>query len=242
MAREATVEIPYVSFKTFLTALDTLRQGVPDPLDRSVFRNQSGSAQAMLLAAFRGLGAIDEDGHPQPILARLVNPDERKVALREAMDETYPEALALDPAASQKQFDDCFYAYGVKGETHKKAKSFFLQAAHMVGIQLSPHIAGPRAASGDDGAPSANGVVVKRRRVRKRIRDGGGDGGDGGTDFSAAPKGSSKTIQLRSGAGVVTLTVSIDPMELEDDERTFVFHLIDKLKKYERGENLVEPS
>jgi hypothetical protein len=34
----------------------------------------------------------------------------------------------------------------------------------------------------------------------------------------------------------MTLTVSIDPMELEDDDRDFVFAMIGALKRYEKGE------
>lgn len=233
MARDTTVEIAYAPFKTFLTALDTLRQGIPDPLDRSVFRNQSGSTQAMLISSMRALGAIDADGHKQPVLDRLVNPDERRTALKEVLEDKYRDVINLGLSASQKQFDDCFYEYGVRGDTHKKAKSFFLQAAQMAGIPLSPHVAGPRGAATEgesNGTPTA-AAAPRRRRARSKKDNGAGGAAP---PSGGSSRGSSKTVQMRTG-GEITMTVSIDPMELEDDDRRFVFDLIDKLKAYEKA-------
>lgn len=169
MPREASIGVAYVPFKTFITALDTLNQGLPDVLDRSVFKNQSGSTQAMLMSTFRALGGIDDEGNTQPILRRLVNPNERKAALKEIVEENYRDVLSLGTNATQKQFDDAFYAYGVSGETHKKAKSFFLQVAEMLGIPLSPHIAQSKASS--SGTRSAAPRKPRKNRKRDIPRD-----------------------------------------------------------------------
>lgn len=232
MARDAAISVAYVPFKTFLTALDTLRHGIPNPIDKSLFRNQSGTTQGMLLSSMRALKVIDENGKPEPILERLVEPSSRNDALREIIQDRYASVLAIGPSASEKQFDDAIAAFGAAGDTKKKAKSFFLQAAAMASLPLSPHIAGARAVSADGEAPPTRSPATRRRRNGAKRRQ---DDVVPDAPTPVVTRGSSKTIQLVSGGGEVTLTVSIDPMELEDDDRDFVFDLIGKLKKYEKN-------
>lgn len=208
MPRVAAVGVAYVPFKTFLRALDTLRQGVPKRVDASVFRDQSFSTQAMIVSSLRAIDAIDVEGRPRPLLRRLVNPPRREAALKDVLEKKYKGALELGPAASEKQLDECFARYGVNGDTRKKAKSFFLQAAAMVGIRPSPHI---------------RGAAPRKRR-----------GASPKPDVGRIANGSSKTVRLATGGGEVTLTVSIDPMELGGPDRAFVFELIDRLKAYEK--------
>jgi hypothetical protein len=43
----------------------------------------------------------------------------------------------------------------------------------------------------------------------------------------------SRTVALRGGAGVVTLSVSTDLLRLSPEDRKFVFELIDQLASYE---------
>lgn len=49
--------------------------------------------------------------------------------------------------------------------------------------------------------------------------------------------GASRAVSLREGAGVVTLTVSVNLWDLEGEDRDFVFGLMDALKRYEKGES-----
>ncbi len=165
MANETPRAVAYVPFKTFITSLDTLRQGVPDPIDRSVFRSQSGSTQGMLLGTYKALGLINEGQHPEPILHRLVDPDQRKAAMREVFDKNYAEVMALGPAATQKQFDDLLGAYGITGDTKKKAKSFFVQAAEMAGVKISPYIAPRGSGNGESGSSGTPRPTRTRRRT-----------------------------------------------------------------------------
>lgn len=208
MPRVATVEIAYVPFKTFLRALDTLRHGIPKRIDTSVFQGHSFSTQAMIVSSLRAIDAIDVEGRPRPLLRRLIDPPRRDAALKEVLEKKYKAALELGPAASEKQFDECFARYGVSGDTRKKAKSFFLQAAAMVGIRPSPHIRG----------------TAPRKRREASLKP----------DVGRITSGGSKTVRLATGGGEVTLTVSIDPMELGAPDRAFVFELIDRLKAYEK--------
>jgi len=50
---------PYLPFKTFLSSLDTLSQGVPPKLDRSCWKNQSGVNQGLIMSAYRFFGLVD---------------------------------------------------------------------------------------------------------------------------------------------------------------------------------------
>ncbi len=239
MAREAEVKIAYVPFKTFLTALDTLRQGIPDPLDRSVFRGQSGSTQSMLISSLKALGCVDDADHPQPVLARLVDGGQRKSALEEVLRDKYQGVLGLGLTATQQQFDNAFREYGVSGDTHKKAKSFFLQAAHMVGLKLSPYVGGARVAGGENTSPPR--APRRRKRTSGPASPGSPDQGSR-PSVGIAAGGSTKSVALKGGAGTVTLTVSINPYELDDADQNFVFGLIKSLKEYEKANTPAPPA
>ncbi|HXN48681.1 MAG TPA: hypothetical protein VN893_18665, partial [Bryobacteraceae bacterium] len=131
--------VPYVPFKTFLTAVDALEAGLPNQLDRSVWPSYSGAIQGQLLGAFRFLGLMDEGNCPTPALADLVS---KRAARRELMrgliERHYRPLVALDlTRTSPRQLDDAMRQYGLSGATHKKALSFFLQAAQFAGMPLS---------------------------------------------------------------------------------------------------------
>lgn len=170
MAREASAEVAYAPWSTFNTALDTLRaHGLPEYLDRSVFHTQSGGTQAVLMATFKAIGALDENNKVQPLMHRLVDPAQRKAALREIADSRYSEVLGLGPAATPQQFDQVFRDYGLSGATHRKAKAFFLKLAEELGIKLSSYIM--RGTTSGNGSPP-----IPTRKVRRIKRNLGGSG------------------------------------------------------------------
>jgi hypothetical protein len=204
----AAYPVPYVPFRTFLTALETLERACPNQLDRSVWPSYSGAIQGQLLGAFRFLGLMDESQCPTPALRELVaRTDNRRALLRRLLEAKYPGLVGLDLArSSPKQLDEALRQYGLNGTTHKKAVSFFLQAAQYAGLPLS---------------------VLLRARTR--------GGGQGKRRPAAAPAESapalSKTIELRSG-GVLTLTAAVDFFSISPEDRTFVFELIDRIQAY----------
>jgi len=224
MAREASAEVAYAPWSTFNTALDTLREhGLPTKLHRSVFKGQSGGTQAVLMASFKALGGINETNEVQPILHRLVDPAQRKAALQEIADTKYQAVLALGPTATMNEFDQVFRDYGLGGATHRKAKVFFLKLAEELGIKLSSYIM-----RGTTSTPTNGTVTPKTRTTRRRKTT---------VDDPTPPpsaKGSTKTIALTSG-GEVTLTVTIDPMQLSDEDQEWVFGLIKQLRAYEKS-------
>ena len=207
---------PYVPFKTFLAALETLERGIPNQLDRSVWPSYSGAIQGQLLGAFRYLGLMDDDYSPTAAVRELAaNRDARRPLLRTLIEKRYQRLIALDlNRTSPRQLEEAMRDYGLSGATHKKAISFFLQAARYAGIPMSPLLkAKTRTAGfGHRRAPATPAPPATP---------------------PAAPM--TKSIRLRTG-GTLTLTASLDLFSLGADDRAFVFDLIDRLQQYERAE------
>ncbi|MDP2728931.1 MAG: hypothetical protein Q8O55_00385 [Dehalococcoidales bacterium] len=132
----------YIAFKTFLSALAKLEQGVPPVIDRYVWSSFSGSLQAQTLSAFKFLGLIDEKGNSQPILQKLIDAkgDAKKTVLRELLEAKYAEAVKLGESnASFQQLQDALRAYGISGGTLEMAVRFFTDACSFTGLRCSPH-------------------------------------------------------------------------------------------------------
>jgi len=217
---------PYVPFKSFITALDYLRQGLPHLLDRSAWPTFSGGLAGQMLAAFRFLHLInDEDYSVTPLLERATDPDRRKEALREAMHAGYQELIDMDLSRSTpKQLADFLSEfYNVTGATQKKAMTFFLHAAKYIELPLSPAItrktrsSGPRkrrngTLSTDNPPPSSD-----RHRPEKP---------------RSVLGGSSRTIALRGG-GKATVSFDVDVWSMTPEDQEFVFGLIKTMNDYE---------
>lgn len=133
---------PYLPFKTFLTALDSLHgHGVPNIIDRSVFRSFSGAAQSQVISSFLFLGLIDENHVPTEVMHRLVTEtDDRKRILKTILEEKFSNLFAADlTRLSPSQFESLFSTevYGVSGDTRKKARTFFFGALDFTGVAYS---------------------------------------------------------------------------------------------------------
>ena len=202
--------VPYVPFRTFLAALETLERGCPNQLDRSVWPSSSGAIQGQLLGAFRFLGLMDEAQCPSAELRELIGKKEsRRPLLRRILEKNYATLVAMDLSrTSPHQLEEAMRQYGLTGATHKKALSFFLQAAQYAGLPLS---------------------VLLRAKIR---------GSGGGPRQRRAPAveavaaiAAGKTVHLKSG-GSVTLTTAVDLFSLSAEDRKFVFELIDRMQEY----------
>jgi hypothetical protein len=78
---------PYLGFQTLQNFLESLGQGIPQRIDRSVMRTLGGTLQKQLLYALHYLGLTSEMGVPQETLRRLVSSDgiERQQVWREIL-------------------------------------------------------------------------------------------------------------------------------------------------------------
>jgi hypothetical protein len=219
-AKKATAA--YAPFKTFFSAIETLEHGLPNQIDRSVFPSLSGVTQSQLLGAFRFLGLINADGRPTADLHKLVEDKEnRKPLMRKVIERSYPKLIALGlDKASPNSVDAELRNYGLQGETHVKAKSFFLQAAKYAEIPLSPYLQKVTRTS----AP---------RKRRPGVKPMGSDIGNPITrSTQVATSGPSKQIMLENGVGL-SLNASADLFNMTSSDRAFVLRLLDELEKYE---------
>ena len=218
----------YVSWLTFLNALTSLAQGLPNQIDRSSFPGLSGGVQSQLFAGLKFLGLITDDGKPTAQLHSLAVPDEsaRKLALKSILEECYADLFALDLAkTTPKQLADCMAdSYNVTGDTKDRAVRFFLQAATYVGIPLSRYLRVP-------GASTPTQQRVRRRVGSAKPKLVSNDEPVAGATTATA--GARRVITLESG-GTLSLIASIDLFQLTPSDRTFVFGLIDAFEKYEK--------
>lgn len=134
---------PYVSFATFLNALEGLAEhGVPAQIDRSVLGKFSGSVQRQLISAFRYLGFTDEKDHPTDKLKDYEKADKekRKALLGIALKDRFPEQVKILPNGTQKLLHDSFDSIQAETSVKKKCITFMLQAAKEAGYQISTHL------------------------------------------------------------------------------------------------------
>lgn len=213
----------YIPFKTFLTAVESLEQGLPPTLDRSVWSSFSGGTQSQTLGAFKFLGLIRENGKVEQILERLVDAkgNERKVVLCEIIELQYADTIQLaENNASFQQLQDYFRRYGVTAGTLERVVRFFLDACEYAGVKHSPLWAKAkktfRRTPKNDEAPS------RAKPAKKKPPK-----GEGEAKFQV------RTVQLRSG-GTISLSLSVDLMALSREDREWLFNIIDQLNEYEK--------
>lgn len=222
-ARKKTA--PYLPFKTFMGSMDVFNHGLPSMLDRTIWKSQSGVTQGLIMNTYRFLGLVDEFGGPTEELMEMIEHQEKRpTILRGLMEATYGKELGWDfgsmtPKLLESLFEDC---YAVTGATKQKAITFFLKAARFANITLSPFLLNQIR----NAAP---------RRKRAKTRDGAYVPKEtpANTPNPANPGAdNSHSVELASG-GTVMLTITANPFRMPQDDREFVFKLIDELRKYE---------
>jgi hypothetical protein len=238
-AKEAAKPLPpYVPYKTFRTFTDSLKQGIPSRIDRSVMNTTSGAIQNQLLAALKYLRLIDDHGTPAAQLKRLVTSEgaERQQVLREVIEASYPffhnDSFSL-AHATPAQFDEKLRATGAGGDTVRKCAAFFLAAAKDAEIPVSSRITS---------APRPRAQRVARSRTAQSTRRTGPQLEPvtqptqqtlPGNEFQ--PTTQSKTVRLPSG-GTVTLTIAVDWLEISEEETAYLLSLRQTLREFPEQE------
>lgn len=140
---------PYLPLKTFTGFLDKLKQGgVPTHIDRSYWGEfLSGSSGSVLISALRFLDLINDEAEPTPELEELaVNVNERSHLVGELLRKYYADIFSevgdLSRATPQKLERAFVTVFKTKlgSSTHRKAITFFVQAAKYASIPVSLHI------------------------------------------------------------------------------------------------------
>jgi hypothetical protein len=143
---------PYVSFKSFISFINSLRDSsLPTQIDRSMMRSMSGAQQSAMISGLRYFRLIDENDRPTALMKQVVeaSDENQKDVLKPALETAYSFLFGdgefdLDRATGQ-QLADKFREQGISGSTVIKSISFFLAAAKAVGIKYSTHIKPPQA-------------------------------------------------------------------------------------------------
>ncbi|HTU51158.1 MAG TPA: hypothetical protein VMF56_11215 [Acidobacteriaceae bacterium] len=228
MAEEQVNNSPaaYLPFKTFITAVEVLEQGLPKKLDRTIWRSQSGIVQSQIMMAFRFFGLVNEEDEPTPALHRLVTaPDKRKEHIGALLHHAYRNIIEHDlTKMTPRMLEDLMNQYNVSGDTRRKAIGFFLRAARFAEVPMHPLL---MSQIRDTGSGS--------RKKRNRSNKSGEAPISGNSTSSESPPAqgaSRKTIALQSG-GSVTLEISANPFLMSTTDRSFVFALIDRLHAYD---------
>jgi len=219
--------VAYVPFKTFLNAIESLEHGLPNVVDRTVWPSYSGVMQSQVLGAFRFLGLINAVGVPTPELQKLIEDKaSRKAQLRKLLERSYASLVKRDlTKMSAGSFDTAMREYGVTGDTHRKASSFFLQAARYAELPLSPYILKQtRNVSGTRKRRVVAPVLQPREQYVGDISGVADKGPDSG--------GPTKSIMLENSI-TLSLRTSADTFKMTGSDRQFVLGLLEQMEKYE---------
>jgi Family of unknown function (DUF5343) len=214
----------YVSFRTFLSAIDALGHGIPKQIDRTIWRSQSGVVQSQIMMALRFFNLVDEEDRPTQALHRFVDasPDKRPEQIASLLRYAYRDILDHDlTKMTPRMLEGAMENYHVSGDTKRKAVTFFLQAARFAELPMHPLL---------------HSTIRKPSAARKKRTK-----ADDTTEPEALPTNGTmhrvgappKIVSLRSG-GTITLIVDVDVFAMSPEDRTFVFGVIDTLQKYEK--------
>jgi hypothetical protein len=212
----------YLPFKTFLSALDRLAQGMPHEVKKECFPTYSGVMQGQIIGALKFFELIDENGIPQGTalerLAQQKTVGRRRTNLLPLLKSSYSDIIKLDPARlTPSKLDAIFENYGISGDTKRRAKTFFIHAAQFTGLELSPLLTRRTRASA---GKRKKQVQHSETQLSNLDRDRNGKNGEDAV-----------TIQLSGG---VTLTVSLAGTltRLSKQDREFAFGLIDSVNEH----------
>jgi hypothetical protein len=179
-----------------------------------------------VIGALRFFGLIDRNGIPKgPALEKLASEKdihERRANLRPILKSAYAEIMKFDLAkVTPSQLDTAFETYGVTGDTKKKAKTFFINAAKFAELALSPLLT--RRGRGPFSTRKKRSQIGHSSHL-KEPKD---------TSAQNGASSTSKTVQLKSG---VTLTVTAvgNLLDLEGNDRKLVYGIMDQISSHNK--------
>lgn len=130
--------------RSFRNYIDSLKQGIPSQIDRSVMPSMSGALQSQLTSTLRYLGLVNSSGQPTDRLSRIVHSEgaERKSAFQSVAKSAYPYLFdSFDlRTATPKMLNEKFSSMNASGGTVGKCAAFFIALAKEAEIPLAPHL------------------------------------------------------------------------------------------------------
>ena len=223
---------PYISFNTFKTLLYWLeKEGVPLRIDRSFWKEKfSGANGSKLMGTLRFLGLVDVD-KPTKELEILVSSslgDERSQIFVNILTKSYRNIPFEELArATPSMIKEWFRVYPIDGHTLRKATTFFINAAREAQIPMSNSIikmTKSRRINSQQQIKSLNAAseeiatINKRTPAVNKLQD-------------SETLRNSTTIPLSNG-GTVVVDVAVNLFSLSEEDRSFVFSIVDLAKSY----------
>jgi hypothetical protein len=232
MAQAETKAPPaaYLPFKTFESALDSLSHGLPRKIDRTIWKSQSGVVQGQIMMALRFLGLIDDNDEPTPLLQILVeSKTDRHLVIGDIIKVAYASVIKMDMTKmTPKMLEDAMGAYGVQGDTKRKAIAFFLRAAKLAELPMHPLLMAQ--------TRNSNNGARRKRKAKEAIESvpaiANASAGDG-------PPKEVIEVKLPSG-GLISLTISAKWTDMSRDEWEFVRGLVEKLRDFDADDKDLE--
>ena len=223
---------PYISFNTFKTLLYWLeKEGVPLRIDRSFWKEKfSGANGSKLMGGLRFLGLLDGD-KPTKELEILVSSSlggERSQIFVNILTKSYRNIPFEELArATPSMIKEWFRVYPIDGHTLRKATTFFINAAREAQIPMSNSIikmTKSRRINSQQQIKSLNAAseeiatINKRTPAVNKLQD-------------SETLRNSTTIPLSNG-GTVVVDVAVNLFSLSEEDRSFVFSIVDLAKSY----------
>ena len=229
MADTAKVAVPYLPWKTFLSVMESLSKFLPEHVHPSIWPNYSGGVRSQVIATLRFLNLVEASGAPTDLLHRITQaqPSAWPPLMREALKQSYTSLMECDlTRATPGSFDAEMRKFGQDGDTHRKAASFFLQAAKFAGVPLSPLLL------------KKGGLSATRKKTSAAKRSNGNTPSSGPKESTETeerrttdPTGVNKTIHL-DNESVLTLVLNRNFGELPSTQRRFVNKLFDLMEDF----------
>jgi hypothetical protein len=152
---------PYFSGTTFYNFVEAHRRSLPTRIDRSIMGNIAGGDQARILKALWFFDLIGENGKPTSTFETLrdVEGEELQRVWADLLRAAYPFLFSdfnLEKA-TQGQIEERFREQGIRGDTIRKAVTFFITLARLAGLKLSPYFKATRARGARGPKPQRKG-------------------------------------------------------------------------------------
>lgn len=137
---------PYISLRSFKAALAQLKESgvLPGMIDRSLWRNQSGTNQSQILAGMAFFGFVDERSAPTPELRTALDvldtPGWRAHA-EALLQKHFGELLVFSKTATPRQVAEWFSRYEYSGDTSRKCAAFVVALAREAEAEVPKYLA-----------------------------------------------------------------------------------------------------
>lgn len=231
MAQDKAFTPPYLAFRVLMNTADRMSEisSLPAAIDRSYLNWMSGTVQTAFLSAVRQFGFVDDQDVPTDLLHRFVyKPESRPEILGDLVRAHYAPIIEIGEIgeagqkhATKQQLNNLWKdTFGQEGDTRSRAIKFFMEAAKFADIELSPEWT---KTSGSTGSTSVPRPRRRSRTATKRTST---------TPARPENQGHVEKVPLASGAGVLTVGVDADLFQISEEDRKFVFTLVDMIQKY----------